>query len=250
MKCHNKGLVIVLLTMLVAGLPGRAVEGTSTMPDWIKDHLEIGTRVTYFWLHDDYRNWGTDNLNHFTGSINNLEIQQQYLPVKLFVAYKINPYWGVELAAEQLEVETWSRPEATALEPVPGSPWTDGTINLVGPIASVFGRYPNATRFTPYAGVGAGYFFADFSEDAQWHHPRDGRFQALDLDDTYGGVVYVGVMARINENWSADLLIRYIKMSVDGTFMVSDNGYSYREDGDVTFPMSSTSVGLGVRYSF
>jgi outer membrane protein W len=246
MKCRNKGLAVAVLVMLAAGWAGRAAaESETTLPDWVKDHLEIGTRVTYFMLHDDHRDF--DGGNRFFGSINDLDVDQQYLPIKLFVAYKFNPYWGAELMVEQLDVETWSRrPD--------GASWTDGTINLLGPIASVFGRYPNATIFTPYAGVGVGYFFASFDADPKWHNKNGDNSFLLDmsLDDTLGWVGYIGLTARFDENWSVDLLVRYMQMNVDSRELTSIDGgpYTSPEQDHFTFPLSNTSVGLGVRYSF
>jgi opacity protein-like surface antigen len=244
MKCRNTGLIVAVLVMLAAGWFGRAAaESETTLPDWVKDHLEIGTRVTYFMLHDDRRDY--DGGNRFFGSINNLDVDQQYLPVKLFVAYKFNPYWGTELTVEQLDVETWSRrPD--------GDSWTDGTINLLGPIASVFGRYPNATIFTPYAGVGAGYFFADFDANPTWRHSGS-IYQDFRVDDALGWIGYVGLMVNLNDRWEIDFLVRYMQMDVEGDHMTSrDDGRSYYTNprDHFTFPMSNTSLGLGLRYGF
>ena len=253
MKCHNKSLIVAVLVMLAASWIGRAAaESAPTLPDWVKDHLEIGTRVTYFMLHDDRRDWDWTYKSQFFGSINNLDVNQQYLPVKLFVAYKFNPYWGLELTVEQLGVETWSRPPD-------GASWTDGTINLLGPIASVFGRYPNATIFTPYAGVGAGYFFADFDADPGWHHPASVKNydpsyrQDFRMDDALGWIGYVGLMVNLNDRWTIDFLVRYMQMDVDGDHMTSrDGGISYytNERDHFTFPMNNISMGFGVRYGF
>ena len=247
MNINNKALMFALL-MGSTAIGGYAVETVSSTPAWIKDHVEVGTRITYFMLRDDHRDFFGGN--RFYGSINDLDVKQQYLPIKVFVAYKFNPYFGVELSLEQLDVETWSR------NPQDGNSWTDGTINLIGPIASVYARYPNATRFTPYAGLGLGYFFADFDYNAAWHHPADVQnydptfYQEFQLDDSLGWLVYGGVTANLTERWALDLQVRYMKLDVDGITLSSRGGSPYYENGSFTFPMSNTSVGVGIRYSF
>ncbi|MCX6997474.1 MAG: outer membrane beta-barrel protein [Kiritimatiellaeota bacterium] len=247
------GKIKALMIALALGLPAgasHAAEAASAMPAWIKDHVEVGTRITYFILQDDHRDFHGGN--RFWGSINDLDVKQQYLPIKLFVAYKFNPYFGVELTMEQLAVETWSRPP----NPLDGTTGTDGTINLMGPLASVFARYPNATRFTPYAGLGLGYFFASFDYEAVWHHPADFRsydptfYQDFKLDDSLAWLLYAGLAANLNERWSLDFQVRYMKLDVDGVTLTSRGGSPYYENGEFSFPLSNTSFGLGLRYSF
>ncbi len=249
MKNYIKTAAVVLTLVLQTSVSSRAAEPASQMPDWIKNHLEIGTRTTYFQLQDHHRDFlGGDR---FYGSINELEIQQIYLPLKVFVAYKVNPYWGVELTAEKLSVETWSRPD-----PQDGYPWTDGTINLMGPVFSVFARYPNATGFTPYAGVGVAYFFADFDADPAWHHPADkidydpSFYQDFKLDNTLAWLGYVGLLINLDDNWALDFMARYMAMDVDGVTLTRHGGSDYYENGTFTFPMKNISYGVGLRYMF
>jgi outer membrane protein W len=244
MKAKKCIRLAAALLALPAVLSSRAAEPESTVPAWIKDHLEIGTRITYFSLRDDKRDplSGIDGApGSFYGSINQLDAVQNYLPLKLFVDYKFCPYGGIEL--------TWDRIQADTITQLDGH--TDGTIRLTGPIGSIFGRYPNGTRCTPYAGMGVGYFFAQFAENESWHNPRGDFLQLFDLDNAWGWLVYGGLDVRLADHWSADFMIRYISMDVSGTHLQTGiEGGPYFPAGSFTIPMSNTSLGLGVRYSF
>ena len=209
------------------------------------DHVDVGTRFTYFVLAD--RSRGANN--HFYGSIDKLDAVQNYWPLKLFVDYKVTPYWGFELTWDQIQAKTITKRDGH----------TDGNINLDGPLLSAFGRYPNDTAFTPYAGAGVAYFFASFEEDYYWVHAlnRQTGFynngpdwnQNIAMDNTFGWFGYGGVSIALQERLSADLYVRYTHVEVDGTHY-NLMGRDVTDATSMTFPMSNTAFGLGVRYSF
>ena len=220
----------------------------ATLPNTAGDdsflqNFGIGTRITYFWLRDRKRDFQAGigaTPGSFYGSINQLDAQQNYLPLKIFVDYKFSPYCGVELMYDQLR--------ADAITQIDGH--SDGTINLIGPIASIIGRYPNATRLTPYAGLGVAYFFAKFDENPRWSEPPGRNFrQTFELDNTAGWIVCGGCDVKISGPWSADLFLRYTEVDVSGIHWL--NGQENNIGGrHPDFPLSNIAAGMGVRYSF
>lgn len=239
MKTRIEVILTALVFALSAGLAAHAAESPSSMPDWIKGHLEIGTRVTYFWLTDSKRdpNSGIDDSpGSFYGSINELDGKQDYLPLKIFVDYKFNRYFGAELTWDQFRADTITQNDGH----------TDGSINLIGPIASLFARCPTDTRFTPYVGGGIAYFFADFEENSVWHDPPGrGEIQTMDLNNEWAWLFYGGCNINISGPWSADMIVRYTKVETDGIHW-NNGGIG----GYPSFPMSNVSAGIGLRYSF
>lgn len=209
------------------------------------DDFEFGTRITHFILNDSKRDPAAVRASDgsFYGSITELDAKQSYMPVKLFVDYKMTPYWGFDLTWDQFRADTITRSDGH----------NDGTIELKGPIVSIFGRLPNESIVTPYAGFGFGYFLGNFDEEYRWQYAiqDDGTYkngagwsQTMDLDNSFGWVVYAGAAIEIVDHWNADLFVRYTKVDVDGTHTTPG------DVADVSFPMSNTTVGLGVRYVF
>ena len=243
MKAKNYIRLSAALLALPAVLSSRAAEPESTLPAWIKDHLEIGTRITWFSLRDDKRDplSGIDGApGSFYGSINQLDTVQNYLPLKLFVDYKFCPYGGIELAWDYFSVRTITQVDGH----------TDGDLNLMGPMLSVFVRCPNSTPLTPYAGLGVAYYRVNFDENPDWHAPP-GRpeIQTMDFDHTYGLFCYGGLLWTFADHWSADLYVRYTKLQdAEGTHWGGPDGSDY--NGSPSFPLSNVAAGLGVRYSF
>ena len=160
MNLVRKGWCGVLATGLVLGWAARAsggayesmVDTSATIYDHLQYRLEIGVRATYFTLME------TSNPEGFVGSITQLEADQSSFPFHLFFIYNVNAWWGVELTFDDIR--------AAARNGWNGD--SDGTYRLRGPVLSVFGRYPNASRWTPYAGLGFGYFSGTFEDEAWW----------------------------------------------------------------------------------
>jgi len=240
----NRRLVVWVAALSAVVTLGRV--DAAEADGWWKN-FEIGTRSTYFWIRDDKRGATQlpGNAGNYYGSINELVEVEDPWPLKIFVDYKINPYWGVELTWDQIKAKTY-----TQVDPTSGwGGYSDGTLSLIGPEASVFARYPNDTIFTPYAGVGAVYYFASNTENGDWAHPYGDFYQAFDPNNTWGWVFYGGCAIPLSGPWSADLFVRYTKVGVDGTHY---QGFGAADSigGQFTFPLSNVSAGLGVRYSF
>ena len=213
-------------------------------------HLELGTRITHFVLVDE-------DDDSFLGSIDHLGDEQDYLPYKLFADYLFNPYFGVEL--------TYDRVEAVAKTSADDN-HTDGNFVLDGPILTAFGRYPNDSICTPFAGAGVAYFQADFEAQDWWglgysspadyasvgspNEPRGGKTRELNPDDALGFVVTAGSAFKISEHWSADLYARYMTIETDVEFLIKQNGDVIDDNGTTTVPFDNFAFGAGVKYVF
>lgn len=203
---------------------------------FIAHHLELGTRISCFMLEDEKRT-GDDS---FYGSITELRAMQNYIPYKFFADYKINNWWGFELAWDRVQAGTITRSDGH----------NDGTIDVHGPMLSIFGRYANASPIEPYAGIGLGYFFVDFHEDSIWHQPRGEFEQSFYMEDSWGWIAYAGLDVLIIDRWHADLLIRHMEVNADGThYQTSPAGGDEYPTSSFSFPMSNDSVSLGLRYA-
>ena len=223
--------------------------GESVETPWA-NHLELGTRVTYFMLQDD-------SSDSFLGSINQLDEKQDYIPYKVFADWMITPAIGVEL--------TWDGIEADA-QTAATDQHVDGDFTLTGPIATVFGRYVNETIFTPFAGVGLSYMFGDFEEAKWWAlgyahendwaalgYPdtvRNNITRCIDVDDAVGLVFTCGSDIQITENVSANLYFRYIDIEADATFTEKRGDVDVVNHESNSIPFSHVALGLGVKYIF
>ncbi|MEI7437600.1 MAG: hypothetical protein WCL16_12425 [bacterium] len=249
----------IALETPVAAHSGPSIDNTNTLPvlaitpdamkqtPWtrfynqhIARRLEVGTRVTYFMLEDVTR--GADN--HFYGSIDKLDATQDLIPYKLFADYLVSPYWGFDLTWDDIQSDTITTSDGH----------NDGQLVLWGPMLSAFARYPNQTRFTPSAGAGVTYLFADFQENPEWMHPATNPgidFQTFSPDNTFGWLVYVNLATHITGHWYADLYLRHLGADVQGVHSLKKVGEDFvHHQGDFNFPVSNDAVGIGVRYAF
>lgn len=242
MKAKNMIRRSLFASALALALPllGRAEPAAPVLSCWT--NLEIGTRSTWVSLTDHRRDFNATSVSmgSFYGSINQLNAIPNYWPLKPFVDYKFCPYGGVELAWDYFSVRTITR----------GDGHTDGDLNLMGPMLSVFVRCPTDFKLTPFAGAGLVYYKVDFSEDPDWHAPP-GRpeIQTMDFDHTWGLFVYGGVIWNITDHVALDLYVRYTKVQdAEGTHWAGADGTF--NNGSPTIPLSNIATSLGLRYCF
>ena len=223
--------------------------GESVETPWA-NHLELGTRVTYFMLQDD-------SSDSFLGSINQLDEKQDYIPYKVFADWMITPAIGVEL--------TWDGIKADA-QTAASDEHIDGDFELAGPIITVFGRYVNETIFTPFAGAGLAYMFAEFNE-AQWwamgyahesdwaalgypDEVRNNITRCIDVDNAVGLVLTGGSDIWFTDYFSATFFVRYINLDTDATFTEKRGDVDIINHDSQSIPFSHFAFGLGVKYVF
>jgi outer membrane protein W len=230
-------------------------EESASWPSFADSFFEgrflLGTRMTRFWLTDD----SAPTNQAFLGAINQLDDEQDLAPTKICLDVLLGSYVALEL--------TWDRVEATVRNYNNG--FTDGTVEMSGPVLTVMGRYPNRTLFVPYAGLGLALFRSSFDEEPYWHYgyaspasyraagspttPLGGKERSLTVDDDTGLVFTAGCRAYITEHWAADLLLRHVELDPSARFRSTVYGTPASQD-DGHFPLSHNLLGLGMSYRF
>jgi hypothetical protein len=226
-------------------------------PWFIHDHLEIGARMTSLSLDTTS---GT-----FIGTINRLEEDDGYAPMA-FLTVLVVPYVGIDLTWDEVEAVTRAYSHPTD---------SDGTVVMDGPILSALVRYPfdvelrgRKRTIAPYAGFGLAFLSTDFEAAPWWHYgsssseeydrwvasgsPQsegDQYTRTITVTDDRGRVFSLGCSIQIWDGLSVDLHYRTVDASTDAVFVRAySNGNSETVYGH--FPLSHTSYGLGIKYSF
>lgn len=203
---------------------------------YIMYKLEIGTRMAQYSLLEDSR--GEPNNGSFMGTSTRLQENQNYLPAKLYVQYRITPYFGAGLGIDQYDfcVGDWGIEGA-------GTGGSDGKISLSGPLFYLFGRYPNDGYFTPFCELGFAFYNTSFDADEGWASTND---KGVTLDSTHGIYVGAGCDFEVNEQFLVDVYLRYMSISdVSGAWYLLGS-----KAGDVVLTPSYFSMGLGARFFF
>lgn len=196
---------------------------------YIAQQLEIGTRLMQFVLLENSR--GQPFNGSFVGSITKLNDNQDYLPTRIFVQYKLLPCLGVGLSYDQLSVATMENDRST-----------DGDCVISGPLLYLLGSYPNETEFTPFCELGVAFYSAKFDKSPGW-----GRVPGKDflLDNPTGFYLAAGCDWLVTDNISVDLYGRYMNVDVRGVYT-----RNWEKEEDILFTLSSLSFGLGAKYKF
>ena len=224
--------------------------------DSIAGRVEIGIRVAQFSLLENSMG-GLDEFGvpegTFIGTINHLEEEQDLIPPEIFIHFNFNPYIGIELAYDSLELKTQTV-----------SKKSDGTLTMSGPVFSVIGRYPRRGKFTPYAGLSVALFSAEFDPEAHWalgfqnpaefvaagspSTPNGGRTRTMFVDDGTGVVLTAGCLWRFADDWAADAFARYTDIDSSAFFKVKVHGRTTTESTG-TFVGENIAFGVGIRYA-
>jgi len=221
----------------------------------VGNHLEAGARITTFSL--------DSTSGSFIGTINGMQQDQSRTP-DLFLDWLFTPYIGLEL--------TWDK--VAAVTQTYTHPASDGSLEMKGPVLSLFGRYPFevnigewTTIVSPYAGIGLAFLSADFNAEGWWHYgfatpelynqwvangsPASAitYSRTMTLTDDTGTALSLGCSFRVWNRLSVDLYFRSVDAGSDATFLRAySDGNSEATHGH--FPLSHKTHGLGVRYSF
>ncbi|MDA0323133.1 MAG: outer membrane beta-barrel protein [Verrucomicrobia bacterium] len=224
--------------------------------DSIAGRVEIGIRVAQFSLLENSMG-AVDEFGlpegTFIGTVNHLEEEQALLPPEIFIHFNFNPYIGIELAYDSLELKTQTVDNKS-----------DGTLTMSGPIFSVIGRYPTPGKFTPYAGLGIALFGSEFDPEAHWSlgfqnpaefvaagspsTPNGGRTRTMFVDDGTGVVLTGGCLWRFADDWAADAFARYTDVDSSAFFKVQVHDRTTTESTG-TFGGENIAFGVGVRYA-
>lgn len=210
--------------------------------------LEVGSRiVTYSLLDPD---------GDFMGSIDHLDEEQDLTPNRFFVDWLFSPYWGVELTWDEIQMSTITMADGH----------DDGTIMADGPIFTVFGRYPNNSMVTPFAGMGLAFLSGSFDPETWWrlHYPNreywhnmgsprtplGGVTKEVSVDDTVAFVLTGGCDAALTEHFSASIYARLMWGELDADYKILHDGNVTEDRGTHSFPIDNIALGIGIKYSF
>lgn len=228
--------VVPPLVLVEPAPPSAPAENKKFYNSFIKNRLEIGTRILHGSLLDDTR--GQPFNGSFVGSVTMLRDNQDLLPTRFYVQYKILDYLGVGVSYDKISAAAgdWGIEGD-------GTGGSDGDVNLSGPLFYLLGCYPNSTKFTPFCEAGMGVYSAKFDADAAWGSTNDKRFE---LNSTKGIYFGAGCDFEVTDHFSVNAYGRYMKIDdVTGDYMLLGNKQS-----DIIFTMSYMAFGIGAKYAF
>lgn len=242
-------------TYQVLGTPGETAGKTQDFYEtYLRGRLELGTRISTSILTDSE----ADGDGTFLGTIYELDEEQDYTPNRFFARYYFTRHFGLELAYDSIEAETVAPSEYTGTK-------SDGDVSLAGPTLSFVGRYPNPSRFTPYAFIGVGFYSGDFDESNDWalgyYDPYEyaamgspstaynGVTRVMDVDDAIGFLFGAGFAYEFTDHLAFDLSFQYTAVEADATFYRYQYG-SLTLTRDGSFPLDNVELRAGVTFQF
>ena len=240
--------LLAWMLWMVFALPfnhAQAVGAETPIATWMEGRLIIGARIHHFELKDTRRRVrgrleNTNIRGNFVGSVWGLDEIQHYVP-RLYVLLLAVPYVGAGVTFDQVSAETvdWGDEEKSFRA-------TDGDLETWGPTFFVQARWPNASRFTPFAEWGRTKYFADFKEDPDWAAVAPGyRFE---VDDTYGTMHALGCEYAITPNWSVHAYWRRLRGASVAARAYFTPGPRVGRAG--AFPIEYDMYALGTSYHF
>jgi len=219
--------------------------GQGLFSQWVAKHLSVGLHVTRFWLEETRRptDHGYDNTNiqgNFLGSLWGIDEKQHYFP-NPFVEYRFVSSFGLGVAYDQSRARTldWGNAEQTITS-------GDGDLEIRGLQFYVLGRYPNKTRFAPFANAGFGRYHATFYETAEWKAGSPGRHFVV--NDTNGWFLALGCNVALAKHLGLDGLYRHSQIHEVSGCACADEACAHPRCG--AFPMRNNLLGIGVAYGF
>ena len=210
--------------------------------------MQIGIRSSLRILtDDDSGHWGgVYGSGTYLGTIYALDENQNAVPILLNATYFFNKYIGIEIAYDQITATTAALDSSTLEEK------TDGDITISGPTITLLAQYRNSTNFTPYAGVGLGFYSATFDADPEWTLASEyngAAYNHMEVDSVIGLHLTAGMKWLFSRNWALDLSAQYVQADVDATYTGYYNDVLYTTQTG-HFPMDNVAFRLGVAYHF
>jgi opacity protein-like surface antigen len=156
------------------------------------------------------------------------------------------------LTFEQVRAVTWTRAEYDSAGNLTDGNYSDGTINLEGPLFYLFGKYPNTTPFTPYLELGVAYYSASWEANPAWRDSGGANSHIFVLDDTTGWAIGTGCEIAIYKGLCADIYWRYTEVDVGVHYYLygKEQAINAEKRWRESFPMSNYAAGLGLKYVF
>lgn len=269
-------LALVSVSILVAGnsfaldqsegVPAAKSTMQNMYENYIKDRLSIGLNVNhrYYVDSDSGEKGGVQGEGTYLGTIFAVDEVQSYFPY-LYGTYQFTEYFSMELAYSKIESETLA---TTYKQPKYGVK-SDGDVVQTGFTLSVLGHYPTETKFTPYGGLGIGYYTGDFEESDHWglgyHNPQHyaesgstgenykGRSKWMEIDDEFAFIFTLGTTYDLPYNLKLDASVQYIFLEANAHYYKSDDGgltVNHDDTDNGTFPLDQLAFRLGVKYTF
>ena len=199
--------------------------------------LEIGTRIIGVSLLEDTKGTGTDTRDdNFLGSIDQLDVDQNYAPTRLYAQYFFSDYVGAGISYDKVEADAGD------------SRGSDGMLGIQGAIIYLVGRYPTESGFTPFAEAGVGLYHSSFDENADWEDDGDYK-RYMDVDDPTALVLGLGCDYAITATLSVNLYTRLVtNTDMDADHYNSKAPSTPRQSGD--FNLDYVGYGIGIKYAF
>jgi outer membrane protein W len=209
--------------------------------DHLRDRLDVGLKFKWYELSDNKR--VPDGSRDYLGSINEQREDEDLTPLP-YVVYRHIPYVGVGLGYDTVRSETWTQANS---EGKGNKAYTDGTIEICGPVLFAAGYYPNESICTPYIEAGIIFYGADFDHtNPDWrnaHGIKNYQRMRPSVDRGYR----FGVGCDINVRERLDAVVYLDKTWVD---VELDHYIGRRLQQSGTFPLDHYSYGIGVKYRF
>ncbi len=209
--------------------------------------LEIGTRILHTTLDEPSRrgrvppgadpNRPAQREGTFLGSLTDLDVDQEYAPVRLYLQYFFHPNFGAGISYDEIRAET-----TDAL----GS---DGFVEMSGPLLYVVGRFQTDRGLTPFAELGIGLYNAGYDEDPVWANKGRSNERAMAVEDPTAFYIGLGCDVAINDRWSLNLYTRAVfnaTVDTDAVYPRRNNRVFQRGE----FPLDYYGLGAGVKYAF
>ncbi len=224
-----------------------AVVEDSPFYEYIAGRLQIGSRSTYRSLRDADSGHKGEGFGSGTylGTIYALDEKQNLAPFSPYLSWSFSDYLGIEFAYDHFEVKT------VATNGYDMRDKTDGDLELSGLVVSLLARYPNKTRFTPWAGLGLFFYSTSFDPNPDWTHSKRiaNAYNHMSVDDVNGVALSLGVDWKLEEHWILNLSCQYMSMDVDAVYKGYLNDVHYTTQPG-QFPVNNISVRLGLGYQF
>lgn len=238
-------VILACATAILCSPAAYSQQANSGNPWW--SGLEIGVRSLHVWLSEDTRNGvlnpGADPTHptsysgRFLGTINKLDVQQEYMPTRVYAQYFFRDNIGVGVLYDETDIDT--KDEA-------GS---DGYINLHGAIVYAVARMTVEERITPFAELGLGIYSTDFEPVESWRKAGPRGRRVMDIDDPLAGVIGLGVDIALNQHFAFNVYTRAVfNATVDAKAYYSKDPDEPFARGE--FPLNSFGVGIGLKYAF